>query len=166
MHPWSIQWTTLSFLFFIHVWLLHLLVVMKQARSLGKWCCQTGIVYFVLIFYHCLSYNLNKNRMCVISSFIKNLFCTLNLRWKSLLWISVYVTFLCQTVIKFLQCRSTLSGSTFLTQTTNQNCGYKRSKRPRYLLWTLNSDIDFHDWCKSNQPEANFNWLLPSLISS
>jgi hypothetical protein len=86
---------------------------------LGKWCCQTAIVYFVLIFYHCLSYNLNKNRMCVISSFIKNLFCTLNLRWKSLLWISVYVTFLCQTVIKFLQCRSTLSGSTFLTQTTN-----------------------------------------------
>jgi hypothetical protein len=43
MHPWSIQWTTRSFLFFIHVWLLHLLVVMKQARSLGKWCCQTAI---------------------------------------------------------------------------------------------------------------------------
>ena len=172
MHPWSIQWTTRSFLFFIHVWLLHLLVVIKQARSLEKWYCQTAIIYFVLIFYHCLSYNLNKNQMYVISSFNKNLSCALNLRWKSLLffssymWISVYVTFLCQTVIKFLQCRSSLSRSTFLIQTTNQNCGYKRSKRPRYLLWTLNSDIDFHDWCKSNQPEANFNWLLPSLISS
>ena len=141
-------WTTRSFLFFIHVWLLHLLVVMKKARSLGKWCCQTAIVYFVLIFYHCLSYNLNKNRMYVISSFIKNLFCTLNLRWKSLLffssymWISVYVTFLCQTVIKFLQCRSTLTRSTFSMQTTNQNHRTKRSKHPRCLSQTPNFALD------------------------
>ena len=50
-------------LFCFYTWLLHRLIVMKQGRSLGKWCCQTAIVYFLLTFYHCLSYNLSKNKM-------------------------------------------------------------------------------------------------------
>ena len=54
-----------------------------------------------------------------------------------------------QTVIKFLQCRSTLTGSTTLTQTTNQNRRNKRSKRPKYLSRPPNSDIDFHDCAKT-----------------